>query len=346
MSVVKLVLGLFGAIILAFFWSFAQAQSPKAQAPKAQAPKAQAPKAQPPESLRVHIPEFEAAQINVDGAQRSYLVHPYSNSRSAPRPIVILLHGYSGSAEQLMGVGGKTAPFRAWLDIAKRENLILIAPNGEKGSKGKQGWNDLRGNATNPTTDDLKFLQTLTTKAVALYGGDPDKVYIVGISNGGHMALRVAVEAPEMVRGVGVVAAGLPADLSPPQSAKPVSVVFMNGTRDRLYPYKGGEMKGERGAVVSTEDSVRYWAANNKCTDDPTVYTYPNIDRRDRSRVTRSSYHDCAGGTRVALFKVKNAGHNTPSIDHEYARRYQMLVGRQNRDIEAADEIWQVFTGD
>lgn len=287
--------------------------------------------------------DLQNATMSVDNAQRQYLIYAPIQPSTAPHPVIVLLHGHGGSAAQLMGLGGRAAPFRPWLQIAARIGAVLIVPNGTVGADGKRGWNDLRGVATNPKTDDMAFVRALVRKATRQHQGDPEKVYLVGISNGGHMALRTALEAPELVAGIGVVAAAMPAKFQTSTTAKPLSVVFMNGTRDRLMPYAGGDMVKGRGTVLSTQDSVRFWVRANQCADGPDSYRYDNGSRKDRSRVIRSLYENCSAGVRVALFEVRGAGHSTPSLSERYRPAYLMLTGRQNWDIEAAEEIWGVF---
>lgn len=287
--------------------------------------------------------ELQSNTLSIDDLQRQYLISTPKNVEAISRPILVLLHGYGGSASQLIGLDGRAAPFRAWLQIAKRNNAVLIVPNGMIGSDGKRGWNDLRGVATNPNTDDLTFIRRLVQDAVSEHEGDTNRVYVVGISNGGHMAMRIALEAPKLVAGVGVVAAAMPANYKGPLPAKPLTIVFMNGTRDRLMPYAGGDMAKGRGTVLSSQDSFSYWADANQCSDKVEIKHYDNPSRKDRSRVIRSQFKDCAAGTQVALFKVRGGGHSTPSISERYRPGYLLLTGRQNWDIESAEEIWVVF---
>lgn len=98
-----------------------------------------------------------------------------------------------------------------------------------------------------------------------------------------------------------------------------------------------------RGEVLSTQASLEYWAGVNACTGRPQTHRYENVSRKDRSRVVRTQYSDCASGGRVALFKVQGAGHSTPSNSERYGHGYLLLTGRQNWDIEAAEEIWAVI---
>lgn len=283
---------------------------------------------------------LERAAINVDGVQREFLIQAPQASKRSLGPLLLMLHGHGGSANQLMGLGGRVAPFQPWLQIAEANDAVLIAADGSIGADGKRGWNDLRGVVYNPTTDDLAFVRALIEHAVAKYGASADEIYVVGISNGGHMAFRVALEAPELVAGIGVVVAAMPANYAGPTPSQPISVAIMNGTRDRFVPYKGGAMRKDRGEVLSTEDSFSYWTNTNRCAGEATLYRYDNINKRDRSRVIRTQHERCADGSRVTLFEVRGGGHNTPSASQRYKSVYRMLTGAQNGDIEAAEEIW------
>lgn len=284
--------------------------------------------------------DLKRASINVGKVEREYLIHTSDVAKEGARRLLLLLHGHGGSASQLVGQDGRAAPFKPWLKIAEENNAVLIAADGTVGADGRSGWNDLRGVAGNPTTDDLAFLRALIELAVAKHGASLDQVYIVGISNGGHMALRVALEAPELVVGIGVVVAAMPASYTGPVPSQPINVAFMNGTRDRFMPYGGGTMKKNRGEVLSTDDSLSFWVNANRCSEQATRHSYANDSKRDRSRVIRTQYQDCAQSSRVTLFKVQGAGHSTPSKSQRYKRGYRLLTGPQNWDIEAATEIW------
>ncbi len=290
------------------------------------------------------VAALERASIEVDGLQREFLVQTPQRSKRGSHPLLLLLHGHGGSASQLMGLGGRAAPFQPWLQIAKAQDAVLMAADGTVGADGKRGWNDLRGVEYNPTTDDVAFVRAVIKQAVAEYGANPDEVYLVGISNGGHMTLRVALEAPELVTGIGVVVAAMPANYTGPVPSQSISVAIMNGTRDGFVPYNGGMMRKNRGEVLSTKDSFDYWVKANRCTGQPEKHRYANINKRDRSKVIRTQYGSCADGARVTLFEARGAGHSTPSTSQRYKRIYRLLTGPQNWDIEAAEEIWAAIS--
>ncbi len=131
------------------------------------------------------------------GIERTYdLYDPYPNIE-AKRPLVVVLHGHTGSSQKIMN---EHNPNRAWLDVAGRENFIVVIPNGLVGPDGFTGWNDCRkDNTTNTDTDDLGFIKLLILTLIREKKVDPERVYLTGTSNGGHLSLRVALEAPELI---------------------------------------------------------------------------------------------------------------------------------------------------
>jgi polyhydroxybutyrate depolymerase len=61
--------------------------------------------------------------------------------------------------------------------MATRENILLFAPGGMKGSDGKNSWNDCRGNArTNTTTNDVAFISALIVTAIPQFDADPERI--------------------------------------------------------------------------------------------------------------------------------------------------------------------------
>ena len=58
--------------------------------------------------------------------------------------------------------------------------------------------------------DDVSFIGALIDRFKAGYAIDAKRVYAFGYSNGGHMAFRLAMEAPDEVAAIAAVAASLP----------------------------------------------------------------------------------------------------------------------------------------
>lgn len=283
--------------------------------------------------------------LKVDGASRAY--HAYIPSdASAGLPLVLSLHGHGQDIDTVTGRFGDTAPPSVWMHIAEREGFIVAYPQGLVGPDNQSGWNDCRSDTTKHTdADDVAFLRALVDRLDQTYDIDDQRVYVTGVSNGGFMSLRMAVEADDLVAAAAPVIAALPAQPDCAEPTRPVSVLFMNGTEDPLVPYGGGAIAGNdsRGTVQSTEDSVDFWRAHDQTDSAGVTEMRPDLDSSDDSQVVTVRYSGGTDGHEVMLYRVEGGGHTEPSISQRYGLAVQALLGKQNNDIEMAEEIWSFF---
>jgi len=280
--------------------------------------------------------------IEISGQSRNY--HLYRPANLSSPSIVMLLHGNGGSSDQILGLEGTKAPYKVWLDIALQENLLLVVPDGLLGPNDKQGWNDCRNDApTNSAVDDVAYLGELLSFVQSRYDAANVRVFIVGTSNGGFMAMRLAQEIPERLDGAAFVVASRPVNSECVDSTSPLPVLIMNGTEDPITPYAGGQIAGNRGEVFSTIDTVDYWVARNQTTTTPIEFNVPDRDTEDDSTIKRLSYGNGANNSVVEHYEVLNGGHTEPSIQERYGRIFKLIVGNQNGDLEMAEEIWAFF---
>lgn len=280
--------------------------------------------------------------INVGGTDRNY--HLYIPSSPSGAPVVFLFHGNGSSYDDMLGLSGVKAPYKVWLDIASKENLIIVVPNGTIGSSGSRGWNDCRSdNTTNPTSDDVQFIINLLDSIEERYSSNPLKVFAVGTSNGGDFAIRLAQEIPDRLTAFAAVIASNAFNSACSNSTTKVSALFMNGTDDPIMPYNGGAMTSNRGEVCSTDSTISYWVKRNSTDINPDTTDMTDINTTDNSTVTKLLYKNGSNGTEVALYKVNNGGHTEPSISERYSSLFLLAVGNQNGDIEMADEVWDFF---
>ncbi len=286
-------------------------------------------------------------ETKVDGITRSYDLYLPDKKTDEPRPLVIMYHGHMGSSKMMTGVNKRSAPYKLWLKLAKKKNLIVAVPNGEKNERGRRGWNDCRGDTTtNPETDDVKFTLQMIEEINSKVTIDRERIYATGTSNGGNMVIRLALEIPETFAAVAPVVASNPEHSECHEKKIPISILFMNGTADPLMPYEGGNVgkkSAGRGVAKPVEESVEYWRQLNKADEQPEVFEYPDKDKRDDSTVTRYLYKNGEQDTEVALFKVINGGHTEPSLQEYFSRMFMVIVGKQNHDMEMADEVWKFF---
>ena len=201
-------------------------------------------------------PELTGLQTNFefmhDGLARKFHFYaPEGLIDGEAYPLVMLLHGHGGSSDQMLGLSGMKAPYRIWLDIAEREKVFILVPEGVISPDDKLGWNDCRADTvTNPSTDDVGFLVGLSEAMADVYPIDENRVYASGTSNGGHMSLRLAIEAGEHFAAVAPLLAALPTDSKCSEPDTQVALMLINGTNDEILPYDGGQVAGNRGGRV------------------------------------------------------------------------------------------------
>lgn len=286
--------------------------------------------------------------ITHDGGTR-YFHYYVPSGFTGDLPLVFALHGNGGSADEVAGLTSAKAPLSVWMDVADDEGIIICYPDGAVGSDNDQGWNDCRDNESNPTTDDVDFIETLISWFDTNENIDTNKVYSSGMSNGAHMSLRLAIESSANFAAVAGVAAALPVASEDECSSASgaVAVGLMNGTSDPIMPYNGGEMSnGGNGTVQSTEDSIDFWVDHNNCSTTAATRAYTNISTADgNTTVTSYTYSGGDSGTQVVLWRVNNGGHAEPSIAEQFSFIWELFVGRQNHDIEMVVEIWDFFSG-
>ncbi len=301
------------------------------------------PPPEPSSTDQTHVVGLQGIQtITVDGLQREYEI--YLPNTPATAKTILVLHGNSGSSSQILGLNGRKAPFKLWMDIALRENLILVVPDGVEGPNGVQGWNDCRNDApTNPDVDDVLFLSALLDDVQNKYDNAANGVYTVGISNGGLMTQRLADSIPERLNAIAIVVASKPVNSECVDSTVPIPVLFMNGTDDPILPYSGGQIGTDRGIVLSTDDTVNFWIERNQTDNGPVQPVITDIDQSENSSVLHYSYKNGTDGVTVEHYEVVNGGHTEPSIQERYAKVYKLIVGEQNADLEMAEEIWTFF---
>lgn len=277
-------------------------------------------------------------KLEYDGLERSYYIYlPKSYNSLSELPVVLVLHG-GGKAD-----GKETSQRLGYNKIAEREDFIAVYPNGINAQ-----WNDGRGVNyfvdDNTNIDDVGFISALIDKLIEDYKGNPSRIYITGLSNGGMMTLRLGCELGNKLTAIAPVIANIPKNIY--SDCKPVSslpILLMNGTKDPLVPWDGGFVKAfnkEMGEVVSTEKTVQFWVQNNNCNTTPTVAVVPDTDSTDNSTVIVNTYENKGSGADVVLYTIEGGGHTLPGSN---IPNVPSILGEKNNDIDGAEIIWGFF---
>jgi polyhydroxybutyrate depolymerase len=194
--------------------------------------------------------------------------------------------------------------------------------------------------------DDVAFISALIDHAIAEHEVDPQRVYLIGVSRGGHMAYRVAAEVPHKLAAFSAVLASMPPASCARMPERPLPLLVFGGTADRLIPYHGGKFfytLGFADPVSSIEETVQAWRILAGLPDTPLVLPITKGSGRDKTSATRFMWGDAADGLQVGLYKIEGGGHVEPSRLRRYPGFVQALVGKQNADVEVAEAAWEFF---
>ncbi len=261
-----------------------------------------------------------------DGERSSMIVQP--SRQSEPALTIVALHGGGGSANRVQRYTRLDA-------FVMSEGIVVVYPEAEDGH-----WNDGRPIDLVSGIDDVGFLIGLIDDLVAEGRTDPDRVFILGASNGGMMTLRMICEHPDRFAAAAIVIANEPAAPTYDCSNGPVPVLFMHGTEDQLMPFAGGEVapgsKEDHGAVLSAAETVDRWVGANGCT----TSSEEELGTDDDVTATRATF-DCANAP-LHWIVLEGGGHDWPGAEQSAAR--EALLGSSG-PIDATAVIWEFFDG-
>jgi polyhydroxybutyrate depolymerase len=278
--------------------------------------------------------------VRVMGVQRSYLIHiPGSYDSARPLPLVVVLHGAFSTAKEAEIQTG-------FSELADRENIIVIYPNGAFGILGFfQHWNagHCCGRAADDNIDDVGFLDMVIADVRERFNIDKNRLYLVGFSNGGMLTYRYAAERSEAVAAIASVAASIGGRVSQrddiwviPAPAHTVPLISFHGKDDQNVPYNGGRspLKGGTREYFSVEQSIDFWVINNKCNH------IPRLDKPYSGMITRQIWTECNNkNSMIMLYSLEPWGHVWPGrIFTEKLDDTHPLKG-----FDAAEIIWEFF---
>ncbi len=267
-----------------------------------------------------------------DGNRTAIIV---DHGRNRPAPVVVVLHGALGTSEQIRR-------YMAWDEVAAREGIIVVYPQGIGNS-----WNDGRppdARRFNPTNrvDDVGFMRRIVGELNAQGEVDRQRVFVTGLSNGGHLTYRLICEANDLFAAGAAIIANMSVMWTRSCGGRPIPVLVMSGTEDRLSPWNGEARMGDAGGLtLSALDTFAFFRARNGCTG-AGEKLLPDQSTSDNSRAVLMDGTGCRQATQ--LYRIEGGGHQSPTrAGRTIAPLVGAMLGQQNHDIEAAEEIWSFF---
>lgn len=289
-------------------------------------------------------PRATVRNIKIGATDRTYRLYvPEAVAkRGKPAPLVIVLHGATGHSEQV-------ERYMGFNPVADREGLVVAYPQGVGNV-----WNDdrpqeLKRVNKSAQADDVGFLVAVVRDLVKAKTADPGRVYLSGLSNGGFMTARMACEQPGLFAGFAILIASIPKSYTQTcKPQRPLPMLILNGSEDRLAPIEGYIPKGAAGVearsgTMAVRDHAAFWAARNGCTTS-SEHRLNDASPNDGSEIVRTDWAGCAQGGAVTFYLVEGGGHQTPSpriglLDQVIGA----FLGARNRDAETSELLWDFF---
>ena len=176
---------------------------------------------------------------------RAYVLHVPPLLRSAPRlaegrPAMVVLHG-------LLSDPADAAQSTGFNRLGDRDGVFVAYPEGVRRSF-NAGL--CCGEAVVQKVDDVSFIADVVND---LRARGASRVSVVGFSNGGMMAYRVACERPGLVDTVGVMSG----TLEIPRCNGKIRALHIHGEKDTLVPYDGEEYSERLQAFLRAVPTIR-----------------------------------------------------------------------------------------
>lgn len=275
-----------------------------------------------------------------DGIEREYFVHiPRSLAGSGGKPpAVVALHGYTSTATGFQAAHGLNRH-------ADEHGYIVIYPQGshftandrKAGPYRVTSWNDLAANqppspvgphctddsdrypcppecgecnrcAWTSCYDDVGFIARALDAVQSEFVTDRRRYYLLGVSNGGMMALRLGCNLPERFAAV----ASIIGQLAPGHGCGPgagLPMLHLFGGRDDTVRHDGAPA-GDGYIYTSAADTASAWAEAMACDSGPASW---ENEHSTRASLECSAYTDCdVDGHEVVSCMDPGGTHNWP----------------------------------
>jgi polyhydroxybutyrate depolymerase len=198
-------------------------------------------------------------------AVRNYVLHIPANFPATSGALVVALHG--------TGESGLEFENHTQMDTTSEADGFAVAyPDGSLTPRAGnlRQWNYyFNGNPspTNVLPDDVAFIRQLITSLQTTLQANPKKIYVMGVSAGGLMAVRAGVEISNLVAAIAPLSGALDAQVEGssgvvPAALGPVSVILLHADQDVNVPYCGGVVNYTPVPTYASQDTTfNYWVA-------------------------------------------------------------------------------------
>jgi poly(hydroxyalkanoate) depolymerase family esterase len=232
---------------------------------------------------------------------RSYKLYIPSGANLGPRPLIVMLHGCTQSADDF--AAGTRMNF-----AAEDNDCFVTYPEQVPGANPSKCWNWFQTDHQVRDRGEPSIVAGIAKHIMGRHNIDPRRVYVAGLSAGGAAAAVVAQAYPDVFAALGVhsgLACGIARDLpsamvamqgrhSPyaPGQSKPLATIIFHGDQDKtVHPRNAADVAKGAAAGEAYEHEIEQGSVP--------------LGRR----FTRSLLRDRSGKTIIEDWVIHGAGH-------------------------------------
>ncbi len=280
--------------------------------------------------------------IKHDGLQRSFILYiPDSVNINVNSPVVINLHGGGGRAE-----GHRV--YSKMDETAEKHKFIVVYPNGTGRFKNRLlTWNagSCCAYANKNKIDDVGFIRKIIDHLPKYVKVDKNRIYAAGLSNGGMMSYRLALELSDKIAAIASVAGNMHVEEFNPK--RPLPIMHIHSVDDPRALYRGGlgpafPLTNFRVEHRDVQEVMDLWSEYNGCQKGP--FKYKNLVFETKTGVQRAekwAYTACTARARIVHWKLHEVGHVWPGGKQDFMTD---ILGPGTQLINASEIIWTFFS--
>ena len=269
---------------------------------------------------------------------RSYLLH-VPKQLTHPAPLVIVMHGYTGSADSIMSYSGMN-------EVADEEGFVVVYPQGTVDQQGNAFFNVGYEFHADASVDDLQFIRDLVAHLQDELTLNPDKVFATGMSNGADMSYLLACQASDIFRAVAPIAGVMMKETFDTCSpSRPLPLFEVHGTNDEVSLFNGDmENSGGWGPYPDLPATIAFWVELNGLTLKQSS-NLPNSAANDTSHIVFDRYWSETQDNEVWFYRVVDGGHHWPGVQFDWWRNPMAwwYFRNANQDIDTSRVVWSFF---
>ena len=178
---------------------------------------------------------FQTHQFSNAAGTRAYKVYVPAAAPTAPRAVIVMLHGCTQSADDF-------AAGTQMNRLADEHGFLVVYPEQAAPANASKCWNWFNPQDQVRDAGEPSLIAGIVREVAQRHGADPRRIFVAGLSAGAAMAVVLGETYPELFAGVGVHS-GLPYGSA---HDIPSALAAMKGGRSGLPGLKN--LAGEAGA--------------------------------------------------------------------------------------------------